>query len=188
VSRPTVSVIVPCYGYADVLEGCVASVLAQEGVDVRILIADDCSPDDTPLVGPRLAESDDRVTYRRNAENQGLIATANAGLAWADGDYVVLLSADDLLAPGSLLRATTIMEASPGIGMVYGRPLFAYAGRPLPVPTGAGARPTCGRGRTGSACAAAALTTASPRPRSSCAPRSSALSAGTTPSAFTPAT
>ena len=102
VSRPTVSVIVPCYGYADVLEGCVASVLAQEGVDVRVLIADDCSPDDTPLVGRRLAESDGRVTYRRNAENQGLIATANAGLAWADGDYVVLLSADDLLVPGSL--------------------------------------------------------------------------------------
>ena len=28
------------------------------------------------------------------------------------------------------------MEASPGIGMVYGRPLFAYAGRPLPVQDG----------------------------------------------------
>jgi len=43
-SPPTVSVIVPCYRYADLLEGCVASVLSQDGVDVRVLIVDDCSP------------------------------------------------------------------------------------------------------------------------------------------------
>jgi GT2 family glycosyltransferase len=136
VTRPTVSVIVPCYGYASVLEGCVQSVLEQEGVDVRILIVDDRSPDDTPVVGRRLADGDERVTYRRHEENQGLIGTANEGLAWADGDYVVLLSADDLLVPGSLQRATTIMEASPNVGMVYGLPLFAYPERPLPASRG----------------------------------------------------
>ena len=47
VSLPTVSVIVPCYSYGAVLEGCVESVLSQRGVDVRVLIIDDCSPDDS---------------------------------------------------------------------------------------------------------------------------------------------
>lgn len=136
-SRPTVGVIVPCYRYASVLEGCVDSVLAQEGVDVRVLILDDCSPDDTPLVGRRLAARDERVTYRRTRRNQGLIATANEGLEWAvDHDYLLLLSADDLLVPGALGRATAIMEERPGVGMVYGRPLYAYPDRPLPVPAG----------------------------------------------------
>ena len=134
--RPSISVIVPCYRYADVLPGCIESVLAQEGVDVRVLILDDCSPDDTPAVAGALAERDARVTYRRAAVNQGLIATANEGLDWADGDYVVLLSADDLLTPGSLLRATSVMEERPEVGMVYGRPLFAYAGKPMPAPRG----------------------------------------------------
>ena len=133
---PVVSVIVPCYRYADVLEGCVESVLAQEGVDVRVLILDDCSPDDTPAVASRLAAADARVEYRRNETNLGLIETANAGLNWADGEYVVLLSADDLLVPGSLQRATTVMRLHPNVGMVYGRPLLAYAGKPLPEPAG----------------------------------------------------
>jgi GT2 family glycosyltransferase len=135
VSRPTVAVIVPCYRYADVLPGCVASVLAQDGVDVRLLIVDDCSPDDTPAVAGRLAAADDRVEYRRHAYNRGLIATANEGLEWARSDYVVLLSADDELTPGSLHRATSVMERRPSVGMVYGRTAFAYSGRPLPRST-----------------------------------------------------
>lgn len=133
-SQPTVSVIVPCYRYAHVLEGCVTSVLAQDGVDVRVLVIDDCSPDDTPAVAARLAAGDDRVAYRRHADNRGLIATANEGLAWASGDHVVLLSADDELAPGSLARATRVMAEHPSVGMVYGRTAFAYEGRPLPRP------------------------------------------------------
>jgi hypothetical protein len=134
--RPSVSVIVPCYRYADVLPGCVRSVLDQEGVDVRVLIIDDTSPDDTPRVAAALAAADPRVEYRRHSENQGLIATANEGLAWADGDHVVLLSADDELVPGSLRRATAVMSAHPGVGMVYGRPLLAPADRPMPRPQG----------------------------------------------------
>ena len=133
---PTVSVIVPCYRYASLLAGCVESVLGQEGVDVRLLVIDDASPDDTPEVAGRLAADDARVEYRRHVENAGLIPTANEGLAWADSDYVVLLSADDLLVPGALRRATQVLETTPAVGMVYGRPLLAPAGRPLPRHSG----------------------------------------------------
>jgi hypothetical protein len=133
VSAPTVGVIVPCYRYAHVLEGCVASVLEQEGVDVRVLIVDDCSPDDTPAVATRLAAQDPRVEYRRNPENLGLIGTANVGLAWADDkDYTVLISADDLLVPGALQRATAIMEAEPSVGMVYGHAPYWHVGTERP--------------------------------------------------------
>ena len=130
---PSVSVIVPCYRYADVLEGCVSSILEQEGVDLRVLILDDCSPDDTPVVASRLAAADPRVEYRRNEVNLGLIGTANKGLEWADGDYVVLISADDVLVPGALARATTVMEANPKVGMVYGHAPYWHVGSPPPV-------------------------------------------------------
>lgn len=133
-SLPTVAVIVPCYRYADVLESCVNSILTQRGVEVRVLIIDDCSPDDTPAVARRLVARDARVEYRRHPDNRGLIATANEGLDWAQehGDYTVLISADDQLVPGCLQRATSIMEASPNVGMVYGWALYAHVGRPLP--------------------------------------------------------
>jgi len=130
---PLVKVIVPCYGYAEHLGECVESVLGQEGVEARVLIVDDCSPDLTPQVAAELTAADERVEYRRHEQNMGLIATANEGLEWAaDSDYVVIISADDMLAAGSLRRATSVMEENPEVGLVYGRAVQFASGGPLP--------------------------------------------------------
>ncbi len=134
---PLFKVIVPCYQYAHLLKGCVSSVLEQEAVDVRVLVIDDCSPDETPSVAKNLVSADERVAYRRHSENQGLIATANEGLEWAsDGDFTVLLSADDMLVAGALHRAGTVMARHPEVGLVYGRSLYAHEGQELPAPHG----------------------------------------------------
>jgi glycosyltransferase involved in cell wall biosynthesis len=118
--RPRVDVIVPCYNYGDVLEACVSSVLTQQDVDVRVLVMDDASSDTTEAVGSRLAAADPRVEYRRHAVNRGHIATYNEALAMLTGDFCVLLSADDMLTPGALRRATRVMEAHPEVGITYG--------------------------------------------------------------------
>src|SRR5689334_1546671 len=111
-----VDVIIPCYNYARFLRGCVESALRQTGVDVRCLIIDDCSPDDTRAVGEALcAENPGRVEYRRHEKNQGHIATYNEGIEWVSGDYVLLLSADDMLIQGALARATRLMDAHPDV-------------------------------------------------------------------------
>jgi len=129
---PTVSVIVPCYNYGSVLPGCVDSVLGQAGVDVQVLIVDDCSADDSASIAAALAARDGRIAFRHHTSNQGLIATANEGLQWALGDFVVLLSADDLLAPGALQRAATVMQRHPGVGMAYGRAPYWDGASALP--------------------------------------------------------
>lgn len=121
----SVDVVVPCYNYGRFLERCVDSVLSQEGVDVRVLIIDDASPDDTPTVARRIAERDPRVEYRRHATNCGHIATYNEGLlGWACAKYSLLLSADDVLAPGALARAASVMDQDETIGMTYGMAQF----------------------------------------------------------------
>lgn len=132
----TVSVVIPCYNYGHFLGGCLASVLSQHGVSLRVLVIDDCSTDDSAEIAAGLCASDVRLEFRRHTDNVGLIATANEGLEWADGDHVVLLSADDLLVPGSLWRAAAIMEQHPNVGLVYGRPLLARDGRPFPKSSG----------------------------------------------------
>ena len=132
---PTVSAVVPCYRYGKYLPDCVGSLLAQEGVAVRVLVIDDASPDDSAAVAHRLAAADDRVEVRVHAENRGHIATYNEGLLeWADGDYTVLISADDVLVPGALARAVAVLEAHSNVGMVYGHPIFWQDGTPLPEP------------------------------------------------------
>jgi glycosyltransferase involved in cell wall biosynthesis len=117
----SVDVIVPCYNYGSMLDGCVQSILSQQGVAVRVFIVDDASSDDTPEVGRRLAHADLRVQYWRHSVNQGHINSYNEALARVTANYCVILSADDLLTPGSLLRATRVMEANPEIGLAYGR-------------------------------------------------------------------
>jgi hypothetical protein len=117
---PTVSVVIPSYNYGRFLGDCVRSVLDQRDVDVRVLIIDDASTDDSFEVATQLAE-DRRVSVRRHPTNRGHICTYNEGLLeWADGEYSVLISADDLLAPGALARATAVLAANPSVGFVYG--------------------------------------------------------------------
>lgn len=127
-----IDVIVPCYQYGHFLRQCVESILTQGGVDVRILIIDDASPDDTPKVAAELSEQDRRVAYRRHKLNRGHIATYNEGLDWSEGDYTVLLSADDLLTPGSLFRAAKIMDEHPEVGLTFGRDIHFNSRLPAP--------------------------------------------------------
>jgi glycosyltransferase involved in cell wall biosynthesis len=125
---PTVSVVIPCYNYGRYLRECVSSVLSQDGVEVRVLIIDDASTDDSFQVAAQLAAEDPRVSARQHEANRGHIATFNEGLVWAEGAYTVLISADDLLAPGSLRRATALMEAHPNVGFVYGGNVRFHSG------------------------------------------------------------
>ncbi len=95
------------------------------GVDVRVLIIDDTSKDDSEAVGRKLAAADSRVEFRRHEVNKGHIATYNEGLlGWASAEYCLLLSADDVLAPGALGRATRVMDEHPEVALAYGTALI----------------------------------------------------------------
>jgi glycosyltransferase involved in cell wall biosynthesis len=131
----SVSVVIPCYNYGHYLEESVSSVLDdQMGVDVRVLIIDDASPDDSVEVAWKIAAREPRVEVIAHETNKGNIATFNEGLLeWADGDYTLLLSADDRLTPGALQRAVDLFDANPRVGFVYGHALWSVEGRPLPA-------------------------------------------------------
>ncbi|MEJ0059761.1 MAG: glycosyltransferase family A protein [Terricaulis sp.] len=120
-----VDVVIPCYNYARYLERAVESALNQRDVEVRVLIIDDKSTDDTPAVGMALAAKDKRVTFRRHEVNQGHIKTFNEGiLGWVSADYYTLVSADDALTQGSLARAAAVLDAHPDVSLVYGKALL----------------------------------------------------------------
>jgi hypothetical protein len=120
--RPGVTVVVLSYNYGRFLTASASSVLDQRDVDVRLLIVDDASVDETQRVTERLAGGDERVTVIRNRTNRGQLPSMNAALAGITTEYVVKLDADDLLAPGALARATALMEQHPDVTFTYGRP------------------------------------------------------------------
>jgi glycosyltransferase involved in cell wall biosynthesis len=94
--------------------------LGQVGVDVRVLIIDDASPDNTAEVAAALARENPRVTVIRHSTNKGHINTYNEGIQWASADYLLLLSADDYLLPGALSRAEDLMDVHPEVGFTFG--------------------------------------------------------------------
>jgi glycosyltransferase involved in cell wall biosynthesis len=131
----SVSVVIPCYHYGHFLDAAVSSVLDdQPGVDVRVLIIDDASTDDSADVALAIAARRPEVDVRVHDVNQGNIATFNEGLLeWADGDYCTLVSADDRVTPGALTRAAALLDAHQEVGMVYGRARWFEHGACLPA-------------------------------------------------------
>jgi glycosyltransferase involved in cell wall biosynthesis len=127
-----IHVIVTCYNYGRFLRECVESVLQQSHQDLRVLIIDDASTDDTPAICAELSARDPRVEVRRHHENCGHIATYNEAIRLAEGEYMLLLSADDFLLPGCLRRAISVLDARSEIGMVYGDFVTYRAGDTLP--------------------------------------------------------
>jgi glycosyltransferase involved in cell wall biosynthesis len=142
---PTVSVVVPCYKYGRYVTECVTSLLANSTVDLDILVIDDASPDDSWDIVRRLPDLDPRIRVQRNEQNRGLIATANSGVLAAKGEYVVLISADDVQAAGWLDRGVALLEANPRAVLAYG-PVLRFPGEVPPVRATRGSRPTIHKG------------------------------------------
>ena len=178
----SVSVVIPCYRYGHFLEAAVSSVLDdQDGVDVRVLIIDDASPDDSARVAREIAARRDQVEVIVHDVNAGNIATFNEGLLeWADGDYCTLLSADDLATPGALARARDLLDAHPEVGMVYGHALWFEDGAPLPAARGTVRGWSVWSGQEWLERSSPRRRTRSRRQRSSCARRFSIRWAATT--------
>ena len=134
--RPArVSVVIPCYNYARYLPQSVGSALAQEDVDVDVVIVDDASTDDSVAVAERFASTDPRVRLVRHERNRGHVETSNEALGLATAEFMVKLDADDLLTPGSLARAAALMSRHPEVVLTYGFPHRFRGEPPRDVPT-----------------------------------------------------
>jgi glycosyl transferase family 2 len=119
----SVDVIVPCYRYGQFLRECLHSVLAQSVSNLRVLIIDDASPDDTSEIATDLAKGHSRITFLKHVSNKGHISTYNEGIEWASSDYMLILSADDYLLPGALNRAINLMDSNPEVAFSFGNAL-----------------------------------------------------------------
>lgn len=128
-SEPLVSVVLPTYNRAALIEASVASVLAQTGVDFEVVVVDDGSTDDTVVRLERLRDPRLRVV----AVTHGGVAHArNAGVAASRGRYVAFHDSDDEALPGRLARPVALLEAQPELGLVI------MNGRFLPPEDGGG--------------------------------------------------
>lgn len=103
-----VSLVVPCYNEADVLDLLYKEVTAVFDAlpqyELELLLVDDGSRDNTLEIMKRLAEKDSKVKFISFSRNFGKEAAMLAGLKYASGEYIGIIDADlqhspDLLPP-----------------------------------------------------------------------------------------
>lgn len=132
---PRVSICVPCYNYAHYLQDAVQSILNQSFKDWEAITIDDASTDSTWEVMQGFR--DPRIVCVRHAQNQGNIVTFNSAIARSTGEFIAILSADDLYQPNFLNRTVEMLEAHPDAGMVYtGWEMVDASGRTIREVTG----------------------------------------------------
>lgn len=112
------SIILPTYDRAPLLARSIPSVLAQSDGDFELIVVDDGSHDDTRAVVAGFG--DPRLRYVRLAENRGLPAARNAGLAVALGAFVAFHDSDDEWLPDKLARQRAVLATHPEVDVVYG--------------------------------------------------------------------
>ena len=118
-----ISFCIPTYNRSALLDEALSVLLGQWQSDlspsqrslVEIAVSDNCSPDETAAVVQRQAAAHPGLclTYFRQLENRGGDANILHAMQMGRGEFVYLLSDDDLLLPGALAKLFALMETHP---------------------------------------------------------------------------
>lgn len=91
-----ISIVMPAYNAQKYIKTAILSVENQTcSDDWELIVVDDCSKDNTAKIIKRMAQSDPRIHYVRNASNLGVAESRNHGVALAQGEWVAFLDSDD---------------------------------------------------------------------------------------------
>jgi len=112
-----VSVCIPVYNGAAYIAEAITSVLSQTFDDLELIVADNCSTDETGEIVRQF--QDPRVAYVRNPSNLGLVGNHNRCLELARGEYVNIWHHDDVMLPENLARKVRVLDQHPNVGFVH---------------------------------------------------------------------
>lgn len=89
-----ISFVISIYKVERYLKQCVYSILSQTYKNIEVILVNDGSPDNCPIICEQLALSDTRIKVIHE-KNGGLSVARNTGLSQATGDYVIFVDGDD---------------------------------------------------------------------------------------------
>ena len=112
---PLVSIVILTWNSRHMLARSVASVLAQRGVPVELIIVDNASTDGTAAA---LAEYAAVATVARLPRNLGFARGMNVGYEIARGEFVVAMNADVVLHPDFCAAAVAHFRAHDDVGVI----------------------------------------------------------------------
>ncbi|MFK4761390.1 glycosyltransferase family 2 protein [Microbacterium sp. ZW T5_45] len=113
----TLEIFVPFWGDPALLYETVDSVRAQEDEDWRLIVIDDCYPDESvPLYFESL--EDERIQYVRNERNLGITENYREAIRRATTSHITILGCDDLLHPNYVAVVKRVIARFPDVDVI----------------------------------------------------------------------
>ena len=111
---PRLSIVIPTHGTRDLTLACLASLFSSPPPGLEVLVVDDASRDGT---AEAIEERFPGVTVLRHETAQRFTRAANAGMARARGEILLLLNSDTEVEAGGLARLLAVFESEPKLGI-----------------------------------------------------------------------
>lgn len=109
-----ISIVTTLYNYKRYIGDLAESILAQTHTNWEWIIVDDCSTDDPRDVMDRFLQSHiGKIHWMQLGKNCGYSEAKNYGIRHTEGQYIVMIDADDMLTPRSLELRLAAMKADP---------------------------------------------------------------------------
>ena len=112
--KPFFSLVIPCCDVEPYVRKCLESVLNQPFADWEALVGVETSKDKTEEIVREYAAKDARIKVFTGPRSGSCSASRNTGIDMAQGEYVIFLDGDDMIAEGSLQRLHDKIAARPG--------------------------------------------------------------------------
>ena len=114
--RPEVSVIIPAYNAAEVIERAVKSIKAQKELTWELIIVENGSTDGTFEKCQAFVREDDRISVYQS--EKGVSRARNLGIEKARGTWLCFLDADDYLYPAAFTAVSDLLHRAGSYDLV----------------------------------------------------------------------
>ena len=132
---PKVSIIIPCYNKAPYVAEAIESALGQTYKNIEIVCVNDASTDNSTDIIKGYAERYDNIKFIDFKKNKGVIVARNTAIEKAEGEYILPLDADDIIADTYVEKAANILNSRPKTGIVYCKAeMFGKKNKPWQLP------------------------------------------------------
>ena len=101
-SKGLVSIVLPIYNGEKYMRQSIESVINQTYKNWELIIIDECSSDNTPIIAKEYVEKDKRIRYYRNETNLKLPRGLNRGFSLSNGEYLTWTSDDNMFKPKAI--------------------------------------------------------------------------------------
>lgn len=115
--------LLPAYK-ARFFEEALLSIKNQTYTDFKVIVSDDCSPEELKPIYDKVCGDDPRFTFRRNEENMGsksLVSHWNLLVDMCDTEWLIMAGDDDVYDPTFLDEMNRLSEKYPKVNLLHAR-------------------------------------------------------------------